>query len=81
MIPVNARSSIRADGVHSCDGMGNVLRCHLIAMRYVVEPGGASVAAGGKRFAEKRWWCWNVVGDKQKIYKLHDDHKTLDRLE
>ena len=52
MIPVNARSSIRADGVHSCGGMGNVLRCHLIAMRYVVEPGGASVAAGGKRFTE-----------------------------
>ena len=51
MIPVNARSSIRDDGVHSCGGMGNVLRCHLIAIRYVVEPGGASVAAGGKRFA------------------------------
>ena len=50
MIPVNARSSIRADGVHSCGGMGNVLKCHLIAIRYVVEPSGASVAAGGKRY-------------------------------
>ena len=49
-IPVMARRKLRTDGLTSCSGTGNVMECHLIAIRYVAIPGGASVIAGGKHF-------------------------------